>query len=644
MTSQSPATIRLHITPLNPELLPSVLPASIRSLASDISFHNIPTFPENNYGYVTLPTMEADKIKKKLNGSILKGRKFKVEPARPQKLQAAGSDDQNFTSTNKPPPAMKTKKRKAEENVLNGYELPSDRKVKRGWTESSADKTERRKKEKRSKDKEGKKAKTQLKSKYTEKQECLFRTKVPPNKSALAEEKSKKQSKKTSPESVVHEFAQTMTHPTFLRSNDGGNALTSTFEEGKGWVDEFGNLKESASERIRKDQYRPGQIAGHKEKPKKAKVKPVAETESTKKSSSHIAAVKEAESTESEDWTSSSGSSSESDTTDSEKDDDASCSSSESEAFALDLSTEEQRQAMTSVSSKAEEPEASAKSGALPQGTSTEAIPQQASTEVHPLEALFKKPADQKSDVEPPTQFSFFGQGDAESGEEEELPSNIAPLTPFTKRDLQDRGLRSAAPTPDTSQVAKIINWNAPEHSISAGGEDNYFANSPVPKSGTGPKEESDFAKWFWENRGDNNPPASFCKCTCFSNSTIIPLDPDKGDSSFHGTLNLFSRSSYIDTENEERAGNYRSLSCNDCNRKFCLGYDLPTCKGAKEDDVFTTCFQRDSRKDEAIVFIFIIATGSLLLWAVIRPWVQKWMEAARERRTYIPVSDSPRL
>ncbi|KAL4902506.1 hypothetical protein BDW74DRAFT_157927 [Aspergillus multicolor] len=139
--------------------------------------------------------------------------------------------------------------------------------------------------------------------------------------------------------------------------------------------------------------------------------------------------------------------------------------------------------------------------------------------------------------------------------------------------------------------------------------------------------------------------PASFCKCTCFSNSTIIPLDPDQGDSSsVHGTLNLFRRNDHIDSQEEKRAGNYRSLSCNDCNRKFCLGYDLPTCKGAKEDDVFTTCFQRDSRKDEAIVFIFIIATGSLLFWAVFRPWVQKWIEAARERRSYIPVSDSPRL
>ncbi|KAL4883630.1 hypothetical protein BJY04DRAFT_22269 [Aspergillus karnatakaensis] len=139
--------------------------------------------------------------------------------------------------------------------------------------------------------------------------------------------------------------------------------------------------------------------------------------------------------------------------------------------------------------------------------------------------------------------------------------------------------------------------------------------------------------------------PASFCKCTCFSNSTIIPLDPDKRDSSsVHNALTLLTRNDTIETQDEKRAGNYRSMSCNDCNRKFCLGYDLPICKGAKEEDVFTTCFQRDSRKDEAIVFIFIIATGGLLLWAVFRPWVQKWIEAARERRSYIPVAEGPQI
>jgi hypothetical protein len=36
---------------------------------------------------------------------------------------------------------------------------------------------------------------------------------------------------------------------------------------------------------------------------------------------------------------------------------------------------------------------------------------------------------------------------------------------------------------------------------------------------------------------------------------------------------------------------------------------------------------ERDSRKDEAIVFIFIIATSGLLTWAACKPWVEKWLE-----------------
>lgn len=42
----------------------------------------------------------------------------------------------------------------------------------------------------------------------------------------------------------------------------------------------------------------------------------------------------------------------------------------------------------------------------------------------------------------------------------------------------------------------------------------------------------------------------------------------------------------------DKRANSYQALSCNDCNRKFCLGYDLPVCKGAKEEDVTSTCFR----------------------------------------------------
>ncbi|CAI7571699.1 unnamed protein product [Penicillium bialowiezense] len=93
--------------------------------------------------------------------------------------------------------------------------------------------------------------------------------------------------------------------------------------------------------------------------------------------------------------------------------------------------------------------------------------------------------------------------------------------------------------------------------------------------------------------------PASFCKCTCFSNSTIIPLNPGKSESNIDHLIHLYERDASPEleldlesTDNEKRASKYRSLSCNDCNRKFCLDYELPTCKGAKETDVTTTCFR----------------------------------------------------
>ncbi|KAI5848042.1 hypothetical protein BZA05DRAFT_404241 [Tricharina praecox] len=89
-----------------------------------------------------------------------------------------------------------------------------------------------------------------------------------------------------------------------------------------------------------------------------------------------------------------------------------------------------------------------------------------------------------------------------------------------------------------------------------------------------------------------------FCKCTCFTNSTIIPL-PATGN-------------------------------CNDCNRQFCIDYNLPICKTAKEADVVTTCFQRDSLKDQVVVCVFIFATVGLLAWAVIRPCANRWVEQAR--------------
>lgn len=60
------------------------------------------------------------------------------------------------------------------------------------------------------------------------------------------------------------------------------------------------------------------------------------------------------------------------------------------------------------------------------------------------------------------------------------------------------------------------------------------------------------------------------------------------------------------------------------CNRAFCLEQRLPICKDAEEKDVFTTCFQRDSRKDQIVVLTFIAATVGLLGWAFVRKVLEK--------------------
>ncbi|KAE9966379.1 hypothetical protein BLS_007043 [Venturia inaequalis] len=120
----------------------------------------------------------------------------------------------------------------------------------------------------------------------------------------------------------------------------------------------------------------------------------------------------------------------------------------------------------------------------------------------------------------------------------------------------------------------------------------------------------------------------SFCKCTCFGNSTIIQLD---------GTSPTTPKPSLLLTTRE--AAKAGRGTCNDCNRAFCKNYNLPICKEAKEEDILTACFQRDSAKDEAAVFIFIFATVGLLIYAAIRPWVEKWTQAVRERQSYIPIS-----
>ncbi|KAH8201441.1 hypothetical protein TruAng_004365 [Truncatella angustata] len=145
------------------------------------------------------------------------------------------------------------------------------------------------------------------------------------------------------------------------------------------------------------------------------------------------------------------------------------------------------------------------------------------------------------------------------------------------------------------------------------------------------------------------NPTAAptFCKCTCFSNSTIVRLGPkDSSSSSPAGgsspspnrnddgsnNPNLFLRSlnpfttfppppSHLNNNNNDKRA--ASTSCAQCTRAFCLGYNLPICEHAEEKDVVTMCFQRDSRKDMIIVWGFIVGTLGLLGWAALKRLVE---------------------
>ncbi|KAL7423742.1 hypothetical protein Q5752_001324 [Cryptotrichosporon argae] len=104
----------------------------------------------------------------------------------------------------------------------------------------------------------------------------------------------------------------------------------------------------------------------------------------------------------------------------------------------------------------------------------------------------------------------------------------------------------------------------------------------------------------------------SYCKCVCFSNSTIIPLyrpaDPSK--------------------------------PCLSCTRQFCLDQKLAICKGAQvpeldtdvgtgtEGDVEARCFKRDSPRDQMIVTFFLLVVVGLLLFAGVRARLAKAIEA----------------
>ncbi|KAJ9638482.1 hypothetical protein H2204_004252 [Knufia peltigerae] len=464
-------SMRLHITPLTPDLLAAVVGPKLINSVSNVSYHTIQTFPENNYGYLELPAMEAEKVKKRVNGAILKGKKVMVEEARPKKrLREEDSTEQ----APKQAPGKKVKKSKKERNVIAGHELPTDRKVKRGWTEAYPSTASKKSKSSSSK------------SKYSDKDELLFRTIVPPNKKENVEKEKKQRTKSKQKEDdhVVHEFKRSTAQPSFLRQNVGlGIKNNLEYVEGQGWAGADGQIIEPESDRVSR-QRRALQDAPTRPKP--TNVQELASSDTSTSGSEEDSLTDSDEDSEPgpaanqlDDNTSSSGSSSESD---------SDTETSEEASDEQDTSTSETRN-------------------------------QSVNTEVHPLEALFKKPSKPASqDVAKPslevaTSFAFFQSEDDD--DEEDEGEMTAPLTPFSSQDFRTRGLRSAAPTPDSAHPSRFNSYGSSglpgdEEEVDDDRADTRAASHERNEQSKGPSatpshKQSAFEKKFWENRGDNN-------------------------------------------------------------------------------------------------------------------------------------------
>ncbi|KAM3582179.1 hypothetical protein VKS41_005606 [Umbelopsis sp. WA50703] len=98
--------------------------------------------------------------------------------------------------------------------------------------------------------------------------------------------------------------------------------------------------------------------------------------------------------------------------------------------------------------------------------------------------------------------------------------------------------------------------------------------------------------------------PVFFCKCYCGANSTVFPLpieDPKP---------------------------------CALCTKQMCIdSVSDGTCDGIIDStcpsvDFKSLCFTRDSYKDEAIVWGFLILTFGLIIIAAAKPRVESWWKA----------------
>lgn len=421
---------RLHISPLNPSLLVTIFNPELRKSASNISYHTIQTYPEADYGFVDLPAAEAGRLKRKLHGSILRGCRLRVEEARPPWNLCVGaleSGPRRSPSASGRPTASSVRSRQPS-GVFRALVLPNSRRVQRGWTKPrSAAKPTR---------------KTSGHSSTSEPQShCIFRTRAPPNIlarlppsiSKRPAKMGKRRTKHASDSTVtVREFSSTKKAPTFLKDRQVGpdRKIVTQFVDGRGWVDEDGNVVESVARRSSR--------------------------------AAPLATVVEESVADQRQGTAPKGSDRGEDGTASPRSQErprkqAKRGGSEGKTNARKHSNPPNASGPSIVSTPV--PPRTAPNLSIKIPSPDMPLPR----EVHPLESIFKKPTlpvDAKGapktrvGSEPP--FNFFGPQDAERT----AHAPQVPATPFTQQDFLHRGIRSAAPTPDTAAPGKRFSFS----------------------------------------------------------------------------------------------------------------------------------------------------------------------------------------
>ncbi|KAK4095911.1 hypothetical protein N658DRAFT_502167 [Parathielavia hyrcaniae] len=515
LASDNPPYLRLHVTPLDAELLKVVLSSALLTKVRKISYHGIETFPEKRYGFLELPSEDAEKLRKKLNGSVLKGVKVRIDRAHPSVIPAplgqsamAKEKTSKKTTETARPPKDKSKKRKRGAEELSGAMLEEGRKIKRGWTSADEPKEKRSKRDKEKKKEKGKKK--QVKSKYTDHAECLVKTVLPANAAPSPDPiTEKKKQKGRSREVTVHEFERTTKFPTFLKAAaaPAQSAAQLEFVDGKGWVDQDGVVVESVKSRP----------------PRTGKVL----------LSGGLKKDRGRETVRQEDNTTRSNASTSEDETTAESEPGSPAPAERSSQPLSEVTASRSSSPTPPAESDFPRPRSSAStrnlSITIPPATPNE-------PRVHPLEALYKRakqPDDGilKADPGGGQGFSFFSDGNEEGAAEEDNDSDagdepsgmMAPLTPFTREDLELRGIRSAAPTPDTAHPSRRFTpWEMdndgdeeqkdaePAFHESEEEEEDENEQGPLHTTTTQAGESrerttSDFHKWFFENRGDVN-------------------------------------------------------------------------------------------------------------------------------------------